>query len=181
MKKERTNAESAELVRLFHLAGRMMARYHHRGDQGRHAQHHLLAIIMEKGPISQKELMELLDVRSSSLSELLRKLEHKGLIVRERDERDRRSFVVSATESSGSVMSGKTSGNEGPESVFACLDETERVQLHGILSKIVGALAEEPQGRMRECVRSGLGRGQGGPGRGRGAGRGSGRSRGGRK
>jgi len=51
----------------------------------------VLAIVRERGGMSQRELLDLLDVRSASLSEVLAKLERNGLIARRRDDADRRA------------------------------------------------------------------------------------------
>ena len=67
----------------FARASRMMARSFHRRAHAHHAQEHVLSIIREQGPMKQSALLELLDVRSSSLSEVLGKLERNGLIERQ--------------------------------------------------------------------------------------------------
>ena len=150
-----------ELGCLFRQVSRMMSRRQHQRNQGRHAQDNLLTIILEKGSISQKDLLELLDIRSSSLSELLRKLEHKGLVYRERDEQDRRSFVVSGTPLAEELAGAGFEGSVAAENVFTCLDDTERGQLFGILTKIIHSHAEDSPVRNRRCEMHSRGRGKG--------------------
>lgn len=136
-----------ELALLFRRVSRLMSRASHRCDHAHHAQARVLGIVRERGSISQAELLDLLDVRSSSLSELLGKLERAGLITRTRNEQDRRGFVVSAAGGEAEAAApGPEMDREGAESVFACLGEDERRQLGGLLSRLVEALEREPSG-----------------------------------
>merc|ERR1711879_507461 len=102
-----------------------MARTYHRRDNAHHAQDRVLSIIREHGSINQRELLELLDVRSSSLSEVLRKLEDNELITRQRDDNDRRSFVVSATEQAEAHPMDGEGSKESADSLFQSLSDEE--------------------------------------------------------
>ncbi|BCS87761.1 MarR family winged helix-turn-helix transcriptional regulator [Pseudodesulfovibrio sediminis] len=172
--------DPVELAGLFRRASRTMARLYHRRDSAHHAQDHVLSIIKERGPINQGVLLEILDVRSSSLSEIIRKLERNGLVTRNRDERDRRSFVVSATEKAGALNTDLDNMRESADRLFTCLNAEEQTQLHAILEKIIQSLADDPLsqpgGRCcnqnRRSQRKGKGGGMGGRGFGRGGGRG---------
>jgi DNA-binding MarR family transcriptional regulator len=166
-----------KLVNLFRRTSRLMARTYHRRDyahhgQAHHAQARVLTIIKENGSINQRDLLEMLDVRSSSLSEVLGKLERTGQIVRKKNEEDKRSFIISATEDAQISGEGPTEASrEGAASPFACLDDQEREQLGSILEKLVQALKDKTPGRDFE----GRGRRHGRGGRGQGAGHGRGR------
>lgn len=136
---------------LFRRTLKYMARaFHHHGHRG-HAQKRVLAILKEKESISQRDLLEYLGVRSASLSELLAKLEHNGLITRDREERDKRSHVITITESGrAAVADYEKERSEGEEAFFACLTAEERQQLASILGKLVQALdLESGQERHR--------------------------------
>ena len=169
-------ASNAELAGLFRLASRLMARASHRRDFSHHAQHQVLSILLDNGPMPQGELLEILDVRSSSLSELLRKLEDRELILRERNPEDRRGFIISPTDQARALA--PDNGGDNTDALFDCLDEAERGQLRTILGKLVASLREDPAtgGPGR-----GFGRGgRGGRGNGPGGGKGFGKGRGGR-
>ena len=162
----------AELGHLFRHTSRLMARAFHRRDNAGHAQARVLSILRERGPMSQRDLLALLDVRSSSLSEILSKLEAGGLIARERNPDDRRGFILSAT-GAGLALSETDADAREPD-FFACLDAPEKAQLAAILTKIATALREEPT--TDEGFPGGpRGRGLHGRGPGRGFGRGSGK------
>ncbi|WFS62715.1 MarR family transcriptional regulator [Pseudodesulfovibrio thermohalotolerans] len=169
---------NAELAGLFRLASRLMARVCHGLDQAHHAQQRVLSLLLENGPMPQGELLEILDVRSSSLSELLRKLEDRGLILRERNEDDRRSFIISPTDEARALARD----DGGADGQFDCLDDEEREQLRTILGKLVASLREDPMsgGPGRGFGPGGRG-GRGGRGNGFGRGRGFGNGPGGRR
>ncbi len=136
--------DNEALALLFRRASRMMARTCHRGAHAHHAQERVLSIIREDGPMKQSDLLEILDVRSSSLSEILRKLERNGWIERKRNEQDKRSFVISAVQGATGTPSGRRGGHrESADALFDCLDETERHQLGGLLRKIIGSLENQ--------------------------------------
>lgn len=145
----RTGGE--ELFMLFRGVLKHMARLHHHGHghgPGRHAQRHVLAILRERGSLNQRELMGMLNVRSASLSELLGKLERHGLVRRERDEQDRRNFVISPTEAGNMAFSEHESERrEQAEQVFAALDAEERASLAGLLEKLARSLEADESAR----------------------------------
>lgn len=150
--------DEASLVALFRRVGRFMARAFHRHDQARHAQGHVLALIRTEGPLRQSALLERLDVRSSSLSEVLGKLERQGLIVRERDEADRRGYVITATPLAEAHGPWREEPDGGDAAwLFACLDDTEREQLRGLLVKIARSLQDDPACRDGLCRHGGRG------------------------
>lgn len=154
----------------FRYASRLMARAHHRDDHAHHAQHRVLSIIMERDTIPQGELLEILDVRSSSLSEILRKLERRELITRQRSEKDKRSFEVSVTPKAKTMFADREENESEGDQLFDCLDETEQEQLKNILEKLIGSHGDEDSHRCRGCRDEGQGRGKGRRGRGRGRG-----------
>ena len=76
-------------------------------------QRRVLAILLEKGPLSQRELMELAGIRSASLSELMAKLETGGYVVRFPNPSDRRSITVALTEAG--VAAAERFGSQGTD------------------------------------------------------------------
>ncbi|MBO4838090.1 MAG: winged helix DNA-binding protein [Lachnospiraceae bacterium] len=86
------------------------------------------------GSLSQRELTELMDVQPGSLSELLGKMEARGLISRIRSEEDHRRVTVSLTEA------GRAKAAErGPRDLFAALNDEEKKQLKALLAKLTAA------------------------------------------
>jgi DNA-binding MarR family transcriptional regulator len=146
-------ASSEDLDGLFHRIAKLMARGRHRGGHGRHTQRRVLSILLEQGPTSQSELLEMLDVRSSSLSEVLGKLERHGWITRERSENDKRVFLVSATEEARGLGAESGGGRrECSDGIFACLNDEERAQLFHLMEKIVASVEDEAEAGRRNGV-----------------------------
>jgi DNA-binding MarR family transcriptional regulator len=129
------------LTGLFRHALKVMSRAHHSQGHAQQAQARVLVILKEKEPMSQSELMEMLDVRSASLSEILAKLERNGFITRERSDQDKRNFIISVTDQGRTIAEGhKREYMENAETIFAALSAAERQQLGALLEKIITAL-----------------------------------------
>ncbi len=101
----------------------------HRG-QGR-----VLALLKIKSDISQKELANLLDIRTQSLGELISKLEKNGLVTRKPSAEDKRIMLVSLTEN-GKYEADKLDQPEASADIFSCLTDEEQEQLQGMLEKL---------------------------------------------
>jgi len=136
------DVDNEDLARLFHRASKMMARSYHRHSHAHHAQARVYDIIRQNGAMSQAELLQMLDVRSSSLSEILGKLEQGGLISREKNENDRRSYILSVKEGGIPPFADHDQSRaKGADALFSCLNEQERNLLGGLLRKITEAAA----------------------------------------
>ncbi|MDR0735831.1 MAG: MarR family transcriptional regulator [Zoogloeaceae bacterium] len=173
--------DNEQLLQLFRRAAKQMAHSHHHGasadsrarhahdrnrhDHGRrpggdptgHAQGHILFVLEEQGDMNQRQLLELLHIRSASLSELLFKLEKNGLILRQRDARDKRNYRLSLTESGRAMLDGhRQRRRETADILFSALDETERASLSALLTRLLTLWeAEEmPRGKGRGQIRS---------------------------
>lgn len=154
-----------QLLQLFHRASKWMARsHHHHGEaadgqhghhhgqdrdshirhqllvdgQARHAQGRILFILNEHEGLSQRELLDMLHIRSASLSELLFKLERNGLILRQRDEQDKRNFRLTLTESGRATLDEHRQHRQATATrLFSALDETEREALATLLTRLL--------------------------------------------
>lgn len=91
----RARIGEAGLAELIELAGRML---HHRpGAGGARGQNLILSILAGREALSQRELQQMLGVQPGSMSEIVTKLEKKGLVTREKGE-DRRGNLLRLTE-----------------------------------------------------------------------------------
>ncbi len=99
-----------------------------------YSQQRILGMLEEMGPMSQKEVQEILNIQPGSLSELCAKLEDKKLIARRRDENDRRNVILDITEE------GRRKRREilkqKDDLMFEVLEPDEREQLRGILVRL---------------------------------------------
>jgi DNA-binding MarR family transcriptional regulator len=83
--------------------------------------------------MTQRELQDLLQIQPGSLSEVLTKLETKGMIVRSRDEEDRRRSILTLTETGRKAAEQK----EERASLFAALSLQEQEELQQLLGKLL--------------------------------------------
>ena len=87
-----------------------------------YTQYLVMSYFWEKGTSNVKEISSILLIDSSTLTPLLKKLESKGFISRERSTRDERNLKITITEE-GMQLKDKALGI--PEKVKKCLDLTE--------------------------------------------------------
>ena len=87
----------------------------------------LMECVAANPGVSSRELCEALDVRPSSLSEMLARAESDGLITRAADENDRRVQRVSLSEKGRArVAEMETARNEDAKKKTSCLTEEEK-------------------------------------------------------
>lgn len=100
-------------------------------------QYHCILCLFYHGSMKQSRLAELMNVRSTSLSELLGKLEAKGLIEREPSPRDKRTFQVSLT-SAGLELAQKydLTRAKSHHIMVSCLSTEEKEQFYNLLKKV---------------------------------------------
>ena len=103
--------------------------------------------------VSSRELCEALDLRPSSLSEILARAEHDGLLSRTVDEKDRRVQRVSLTAKGGAAVTDmEKARDEDAKKKTSCLSEEEKAlfcSLCNRLSEHIEKLSLElPEGMM---------------------------------
>lgn len=110
---------------------------HHVGE--RRGQGQILRILSEEGDLSQRELQELMEIRSGSMSELAAKLESKGLIVRIRDDQDKRKVFLSLTEQGRDRVAHQTEADirQRRAELFSALSKDEQDTLQLLLDKLL--------------------------------------------
>ena len=127
-----------KIMKLSMLIRRLeMPRHHEAGVRG-HAQKRALLLIALNDGISQRELCEKLGIQPSSASELLGKLEARGLIGKTADPGDLRTVFLSATEHGRRVLENGEE-QEDALSAFDALDENEKQGLKTSADKLIAA------------------------------------------
>lgn len=116
---------------LLHRCGHIM---HHRFGHSS-GQRRVLRLLAEQGQISQKTLQEQLMIQSGSVSELISKLEAKGLVRRQKDEQDRRQVLLVLTED-GKAAAAADSMELPQEELFSVLTAEEQQTLQRLLQKL---------------------------------------------
>lgn len=132
---------------LFQLyqCGNMLHRGHAHGHGGGHEGHRgqgrVVALLKERSPLSQRELAEMLHIKPPSLSEVLDKLEARGLVERIRNESDKRMSDVKITEA-GLKQAEEVEGirQKHAEELLAGLTPEEQEALSVLLAKLLKSL-----------------------------------------
>ena len=97
----------------------------------------LLACAAENPGVSSRELCELLDVRPSSLSEMLSRAEADGLLTRAVDEDDRRVQRITLSDKGSRLISEmEAARDQDAEKKTACLTDEEKKQFCGLCNKL---------------------------------------------
>ena len=106
-------------------------------SEGRGSQKRILILLLETGPITQRELTERLGIQPGSASKVVAKLENAGLLTRTESEADRRTVDVTMTgEGERQAKEAKSQRDERHGEMFAALSEDEKSQLLGLLEKV---------------------------------------------
>lgn len=126
--------ENKELLALMELCGHFL--YHRRG--GKSGQTRILRLLSEHGELTQRQLQDILNIKSGSLSEIVRKMENDGLILREKHPEDRRNIVIQITEKGKLTCSQNLQRLKEQETIlFSALSQQEQEQLFGLLSRLL--------------------------------------------
>lgn len=127
----------SEIIELFYLV--MRSSVEHRRNSGNpfSGQYRCLFMLDKVKEISQHRLSEILEIRPTSLSEILRKLEKKGYVLRSQLEGDKRTFSVSLTKAGREeVQRVRKERMKNHLELTASLSIEEKEELYRILKKI---------------------------------------------
>ena len=119
-----------------------------------------LHIIMDNEGITPKELMSILDIRSSSLSDKLNKLEVDGNIIRTRDRSDLRSVRIYITPKGKDAVARRLKGKDNGSNAFnygLSAEETELFLAIGEkLCDNMKKVIKEEEDRRKRIIRMAL-------------------------
>lgn len=137
----------SELIFKLHRIERSMHRHPVHCGKKFHGRGRLLSLLSENEGITSHELAELLDVRPSSLSEMMSKLTEEELIVRTADENDKRVSHISLSNKGKSLLSEiETEREENAERITACFSDEELEQFGALCDKLCAHLEELDKG-----------------------------------
>ncbi|MTV83198.1 MarR family winged helix-turn-helix transcriptional regulator [Secundilactobacillus folii] len=103
----------------------------------------VLRLLKDHDQLTNSDIVEALDIRPSSVSALVAKLEENGLIARKPSEEDGRVMLISLTEKGKNFISeAHDFKSELSESLFSALSTEEQEQLNRLLGKLVADLDE---------------------------------------
>lgn len=142
-----TNTEDFDLLDLFQRVSKILGR----GNAAnisipeRPGQVRVLALLddADNGKMSQRDMLDKLDIRSASLSEILRKLEVKKHVIRRRDPLDKRGIIVEITEAGHIVLcESEMERDQAQTELFSSLSDEQKVQLAKTLKTLLDTWEE---------------------------------------
>ena len=150
--------------KIYHQLRRMGFATQHMTEE-RGGQKRILMMLQRRGPMTQRELTEILGVQSGSASEILSKIEAAGLIERSPNAEDQRTMDVRLTEAGAAAAAAAREENEARiREMFSALTEEEKEQLSALLAKVDEDWRERfPHRPRRPHGRPGEGPGRRGP------------------
>lgn len=105
--------------------------------EGKSSQKRILIILNEVKSITQRDLTRRLGIQPGSASEVLSKLESRGLIMRTASKTDRRTTNITLTNQGTQLaVEAVQQRNQRHLEMFSCLSEKEKNQLLSLLEKI---------------------------------------------
>lgn len=129
---------------LMHNRAFMMAVIQHSGMMGPGPEGHgrgqirLLKLLVDSpAGLTNAEIAEILDIRPSSVSATLSRLEEAGLIVREPSTTDKRAVIVRLSDKGLKMVEHRSQGvSDMADQLFGCLSDDEQAELQRLLDKL---------------------------------------------
>lgn len=119
--------------------------------EGKESQSRILMILRLQRVVTQKMLIQILHIQPGSASEILKKMEKAGLIIRVPNEMNRRASDIVLTRQGRSVSEKLIEQRRGRyREMRACLSEDEKVSLFSMLDR----MKEDWQQRFRAVPES---------------------------
>lgn len=126
---------SLDVMRMFRSCSHLL--YHRKCPPLQGKSRLLVILYRHDNSITQRELLDLVNIRSASLSETLCKMEKDGLITREKCESDRRNVRITLTEAGREEARDCTRRqHDDAVKLFSVLSRDERVQLLDMLTRL---------------------------------------------
>ena len=123
---------------------RATRRSHPRGRDVSHGAFKIMQILDDNPSMRTSDLAEALDIRPSSLTEKLTRMEQHDLISREKDSSDSRIILVSLTEKGKNLLVvRKKNHEETTEKLQNVLTESEQVEFARISEKLIDFFEKE--------------------------------------
>ncbi len=133
----------SDLIFKLHRIARSLHRHPVHPGKRSHGRGRLLSLLSEHDGITSHELAELLDVRPSSLSEMLGKLTEEELIVRIPDENDKRVSHISLSKKGRELLTEiESERQEDANRITACFTDEEIESFSVLCDKLCAHLDE---------------------------------------
>ena len=125
---------SHEVIHQLRFCGHFL--YFRMGD--REGKRRILVALLDHKELLQRELQDILHIKSGSLSECIIKMEADGLLKKEKSEKDGRCLVLKLTQK-GKLCAEqlKQEYDVRVREMLSCLTEEQCEQLHGLLEPVI--------------------------------------------
>ncbi|MGN0106360.1 MAG: MarR family winged helix-turn-helix transcriptional regulator [Hominilimicola sp.] len=136
---QNNNSVSFEIIKELRSCGHFL----HYRTGGKTGRRRILLALSRHNNLLQRELQDILDVKSGSLSEVIINMESDGLIKKTKSEKDGRQFVLSLTDEG--VRQAEISHKkyeEQVEKITRCLSDEQKYELSKLLKIITNHLHE---------------------------------------
>ncbi|MCI1686531.1 MarR family winged helix-turn-helix transcriptional regulator [Schleiferilactobacillus harbinensis] len=111
-----------------------------------------LQLLADRGELTNSDLVDSLDIRPSSVSVLVQKLESAGLVARHAAPDDKRVQLIGLTDAGRQfVQTTKQLKNDLPSQVFSALNDQEQADLLHLLQKLDAGLADQDDLDWPKC------------------------------
>jgi DNA-binding MarR family transcriptional regulator len=129
---------SEKLYSIFLRCSHALSRGHHQNAGMHPSQQRVLSLLASNEKITQADLLDIMQIRAASLSELLTKLESKGLIRRAKADGSKRGIDVEITDLGEAVVTEYANNQrENANELFSALSEDEQQLLFQLLSRLI--------------------------------------------
>jgi len=127
------NSANLKLLGLFLQCSYKLKTREKKRGQGR-----LLVLLRNNGPMTQRDLIDRTGRRSATLSEQLESMEKAGLVIREKDPRDRRNICVELTQlGQEAALRTKSARGDYADELFGMLTDEQKQSLITELEQLV--------------------------------------------
>ncbi|KRK64174.1 transcriptional regulator [Companilactobacillus tucceti DSM 20183] len=133
------------LMKQLHFISKASNNFMYQHKQRLTGQQRVLAILRLEDGLSQSYLADVLDLRPSSIAELLKKLENSNYITRKEDEKDKRNKLVYLTDDGRKKAdtNAEAKNEDVNDDFFAGLNDDEKQQFGNYLQKISDGWSDE--------------------------------------
>lgn len=148
---------SEKLFVQFHQCVNLMLRghhgaYHENMPEIHRGQGRLLVILSREDGLTNGEICERMDIRPSSVNDLVTKLENAGYVTRKEHENKRQVGYYLTEEGKKAVQDFSQKRMPVMRETFSALTEEEQVNLSGLLEKLNASLKQKQDGRPQDDI-----------------------------
>lgn len=118
---------------------------------GEKGQGKILSLLYDSAPMSLSMVADRLGIMTGSASEMVNKLEHKGLVTKGPDGQDKRKIVITLSPEGERQALAFRSRRAPADATLSCLNDDEILTLQILLKKVITNMEKESHGIMEDA------------------------------